>query len=162
MNTESLSRLVAGRSVSHLEDIPGGGVVIHFARRGACLIVERDGDGVAASLRRQLRTHTPALSGQPSARQREYLQFIVRYLSRFGVSPAEADIQQHFMVSAPSVNQVMKTLERRGYITRARDFAGQAIPRSIRVVVYAPQPSAAAWIPVSFQYAHATVRTSLT
>jgi repressor LexA len=73
--------------------------------------------------------------GYPSARQREYLEFLVRYLARFGHSPAEADIQRHFMVSAPSVNQMMRTLERRGFITRGRDIFGQVIPRSIRVIV---------------------------
>jgi DNA-binding transcriptional MocR family regulator len=134
VDTESLSRLVAGLSISHVAEARDRGIVIHFAD-GACLIVQRDGDGVTATFRREARKRTPAQEGQPSARQREYLQFIVRYLSRFGISPAEADISQHFMVSAPSVNQMMRTLERRGYITRKRDFSGQAIPRSIRVVV---------------------------
>jgi len=55
-------------------------------------------------------------------------------MARFGVAPAESDMQRHFMVSAPSVNQMIKGLERRGYITRRRDFTGHAVPRSIRVV----------------------------
>lgn len=134
MDTESLSRLVAGLSISHVAEARDGGIAIHFVD-GARLIVQGDGDGVTTAFRRETRKRAPAQAGQPSARQREYLQFIVRYLSRFGASPSEADISQHFMVSAPSVNQMMKTLERRGFIRRARDFNGQAIPRSIRVVV---------------------------
>jgi DNA-binding MarR family transcriptional regulator len=71
---------------------------------------------------------------RPTARQREYLDFIQKYMARFGTSPAEADIQYHFMVSAPSVHSMIKTLERRGFITRRRDFSGQVVPRSIRIV----------------------------
>jgi Mn-dependent DtxR family transcriptional regulator len=57
-------------------------------------------------------------------------------MGRYGVAPAEADIQRHFMVSAPSVNQMMQNLERRGFIARERDlFTGQAVPRSIRILV---------------------------
>ncbi|MGH7275972.1 MAG: LexA family protein [Candidatus Rokuibacteriota bacterium] len=66
---------------------------------------------------------------QPTRRQREYLEFIARYILRFGVSPAESDIERHFLVSAPSVNQMVQTLERRGFITRQR-----GVPRSIRLV----------------------------
>ena len=44
-------------------------------------------------------------------------------------------IVEHFMVSAPSAHEMIKTLERRGFITRDRDFYGQTLPRSIRVVV---------------------------
>lgn len=134
MDTDSLSRLVAGLAVSHVADAPDGGIAIHFSN-GACLIVDQHGDGVTATFRREARKPSRQSPGQPSARQLEYLQFIVRYLSRFGIAPAEADIQQHFMVSAPSVNQMVRTLEHRGFITRARDFTGQTIPRSIRVVV---------------------------
>jgi repressor LexA len=62
------------------------------------------------------------------------LEFIKRYMHRFGVSPAETDIQRHFLVSAPSVNQMIRTLERRGFISRDRHWFGQTVPRSIRVV----------------------------
>ena len=66
---------------------------------------------------------------EPTRRQREYLEFIARYILRFGISPAESDIERHFLVSAPSVNQMVQTLERRGFITRKR-----GIPRSISIV----------------------------
>ena len=49
-------------------------------------------------------------------------------MDQFGRAPAEADIQRHFLVSAPSVNAMMQTLERRGFITRK-----PGVPRSIRV-----------------------------
>jgi len=134
LEIDAISRLVTGLRVSDVAKSSHGALEIHFAD-GRCLVVRRDGDGVAATLR----AHKPRAGrpgeGEPSARQREYLHFIVRYLSRFGISPSEADIQQHFLVSAPSVNQMMKTLERRGFITRSRDWYGQAMPRSIRVLV---------------------------
>jgi hypothetical protein len=38
------------------------------------------------------------------------------------------------LVSAPSVNQMIRTLERRGFIARDRDWFGQTMPRSIRVL----------------------------
>jgi len=53
----------------------------------------------------------------------------------FGFAPAESDIQRHFHVSAPSVHQMIKTLERRGFIAPGSDFNGQALPRSIRVLI---------------------------
>ncbi len=66
----------------------------------------------------------------PTKRQREYLRFIAKYMQRFGRAPAESDIERHFLVSAPSVNQMMQTLERRGFISRQ---AG--VPRSTRICV---------------------------
>ncbi|MBI4728399.1 MAG: hypothetical protein HY775_02720 [Acidobacteria bacterium] len=50
-------------------------------------------------------------------------------MQRFGRSPAESDIQRHFLVSAPSVNQMVQMLERQGFIERER-----GVPRSIRLV----------------------------
>ena len=51
--------------------------------------------------------------------------------SRLGGKP---DIGRHFLVSAPSVNQMIQALERRGFITRQR-----GVPRSIRLVYHANQ-----------------------
>ena len=62
--------------------------------------------------------------------QGRYLAFILRYQQRFLVSPAEADIAQHFLVSAPSVHDMIKMLERKRLIART---PGQA--RSIRLLV---------------------------
>jgi len=75
--------------------------------------------------------HT-AVNSSPlfTATQGRYLGFIHRYQAKFGRAPAEADIQRHMLVAAPSVNQMMRTLERKGLIART---PGQA--RSIRLLV---------------------------
>src|SRR5262249_10326580 len=66
---------------------------------------------------------------QPTQRQREYLDFIARYIARYGVSPAEADIARHFLVAAPFANPKVQMLERRGVIRRRPGVA-----RSISIV----------------------------
>jgi repressor LexA len=66
----------------------------------------------------------------PTKRQLEYLLFISKYIRRFGRSPAESDIERHFLVSAPSVNQMMQMLERRGFISRQ-----PGVSRSARICV---------------------------
>lgn len=44
------------------------------------------------------------------------------------------------LVSAPSAHMMVKTLERRGFITRDRDIFGNVVPRSTRVLIdYARQ-----------------------
>jgi DNA-binding MarR family transcriptional regulator len=50
--------------------------------------------------------------------QGRYLAFIHRYITKFGRAPAESDIQNHFLVSAPSVNAMMQTLTKKGFISR--------------------------------------------
>jgi repressor LexA len=62
--------------------------------------------------------------------QGRYLLFIHRYMKKFGCAPAEADIQCHFLVSAPSVNAMMQTLTRKKLIARLPGVA-----RSIRLLV---------------------------
>ncbi len=69
-------------------------------------------------------------SQRPTKRQLEYLAFISKYIHRFGRAPAESDIERHFLVSAPSVNQMMQMLERRGFITRQ-----PGVPRSTRICI---------------------------
>src|SRR3954464_11600949 len=59
-----------------------------------------------------------------------YRAFIGAYTRVTGPPPAEADLQRHFGVSAPSVHQMVVTLERAGLIRR-RSGAG----RSIEVLV---------------------------
>ena len=49
-------------------------------------------------------------------KQGHYLAFIYTYSHIFARPPAEADIQRHFRVSAPSVHQMIVTLERNGFI----------------------------------------------
>lgn len=65
---------------------------------------------------------------QPTPRQRQFLEFIAGYTGLLGVPPAEADMQRFFKITAPSVHQMVLTLEKRGFITRV---PGQA--RSIRL-----------------------------
>ncbi len=63
-------------------------------------------------------------------RQGQYLAFIHSYSRLHGCPPAEADMQQYFKVSPPSVHQMVLTLGKRGLIERE---PGQ--PRTIRVLL---------------------------
>jgi len=63
-------------------------------------------------------------------KQGRYLAFIYVYSRMFRRAPAEADIQRHFLVTPPSVHQMVLTLERAGLIRRQ-----PGAPRSIEVLV---------------------------
>jgi Mn-dependent DtxR family transcriptional regulator len=63
-------------------------------------------------------------------KQGQYLAFIYTYAHMFRHPPAEADMQRHFQVSAPSVHQMIVTLERNGLISRQPGVA-----RSIQILV---------------------------
>jgi len=63
-------------------------------------------------------------------RQGQYLAFIYHYSKVNRRPPAEADIQRFFGVSAPTVHQMVLTLEAGGHVART---PGQA--RSLRVLV---------------------------
>jgi DNA-binding Lrp family transcriptional regulator len=65
-----------------------------------------------------------------TATQGRYLAYIHAYMHGFGLPPAESEIAEAMGVSPPSVNQMMKTLERKGLIRRQ---AG--VPRSIEILV---------------------------
>lgn len=62
--------------------------------------------------------------------QGRYLAYIHAYISGFGLPPAETEIAEAMGVSPPSVNQMMKTLERKGLIRRQPGVA-----RSIEILV---------------------------
>ncbi len=62
--------------------------------------------------------------------QGRYLSFIHTYTSRYGYPPAESEIAAAMCVSPPSVNQMVKTLEKKGLILRQ-----PGVPRSIRLLV---------------------------
>lgn len=64
-----------------------------------------------------------------TARQGQYLAFIYHYEKINRRAPAEADIQRYFEVSAPTVHQMVLTLEANGHLRRT---PGQA--RSLRVL----------------------------
>ncbi len=63
-------------------------------------------------------------------KQGQYLAFIYYYTRIHGRAPSEAEMQQYFRVSPPSVHQMVLTLAARGFIART---PGQA--RSIRLLI---------------------------
>lgn len=63
-------------------------------------------------------------------KQGQYLAFIYYYTKIHGCAPSEAEMQQYFRVSPPTVHQMVLTLESRGLIERT---PGQA--RSIHLVI---------------------------
>jgi DNA-binding MarR family transcriptional regulator len=63
-------------------------------------------------------------------RHSQYLAFIYAYTLVNGRPPAQADIQQFFRVTPPSVHQMLLTLEQSGLISRRPGVA-----RSIAVLV---------------------------
>jgi len=136
VDVEDITKHVSGKSVSHVTQPDARRLDIHFTdhsilavellqHRLVAALTRRSGDAMGKGF-----NHGP----QPTRRQREYLAFIARYILRFGVPPAESDIERHFLVSAPSVNQMVQTLERRGFITRQ-----PRTPRSISIVYHADQ-----------------------
>ena len=102
-------------------------------------------DAVCERLVRLLDGHTDDPPAQPptmvqpkplfTAKQGQYLAFIYCYTKIHRVSPAEADLQRYFRVTAPAVHTMILGLERRGLIERT---PGQA--RSIRLKV-PPKPA---------------------
>lgn len=62
--------------------------------------------------------------------QGQYLAFIYAYSRVLGRPPAEADIKRYFAVTAPTVHQMVLTLERNGWIRRT-----PATARSIELLV---------------------------
>lgn len=71
-------------------------------------------------------------AGRPryTTTQGQYLAFIWAYSRIFKQPPAEADMKRHFEVTAPSVHQMVLTLERAGLIKRQ-----PGVPRSIQLLV---------------------------
>jgi len=75
----------------------------------------------------------PGATSSPSSitrRQGEFLSFILRYTQKNGIAPSYEDMATHFGISSPSVNGMMKTLERNGFISRVPGAA-----RTVRVEV---------------------------
>ena len=132
VDTAGITREVSGKSVSHVTQPDTRRLAIHFTD-GSALAIELLQQRLAAALLRPADVIRDGSDNgpQPTRRQREYLEFIARYILRFGVSPAEIDIGRHFLVSPPSVNRMVQTLEQRGFITRQR-----GVPRSISLVYH--------------------------
>ena len=72
----------------------------------------------------------PSAPPKFTAKQGQYLAYIHSYTKLHRYPPAESDLQQYFRVSAPSIHEMIKTLERNGLIEK---IPGQA--RSIRLCV---------------------------
>jgi DNA-binding MarR family transcriptional regulator len=60
--------------------------------------------------------------------QGQYLAYIYYYTKIHGEAPAESDMRTCFRVTAPSVHQMILTLEKKGFIERTPGAA-----RSIRL-----------------------------
>ena len=63
-------------------------------------------------------------------KQGQYLAFIHHYILINGCSPTEADMQKFFMVTAPTVHQMIVKLEKKELITKE-----PGIPRSIKLAI---------------------------
>ncbi len=73
---------------------------------------------------------TPASPTPFTAKQGQYLAFIWAYSQINRRAPAEADFQRYFRVTAPSVHQMIKTLDQLGLIDKQ-----PGVPRSIQLLV---------------------------
>lgn len=72
----------------------------------------------------------PATAPRFTAKQGQYLAFIYAYSQINRRAPAEADFQRYFRVTAPSVHNMIKTLDQSGLIERQPGIA-----RSITLLV---------------------------
>jgi Mn-dependent DtxR family transcriptional regulator len=63
-------------------------------------------------------------------RQGQFLAFIYYYTKLNGIPPAEEDIRRYFRVTPPTVHEMIKTLDRRGLISRE-----PGKPRTIRLLL---------------------------
>ena len=73
---------------------------------------------------------TTAETARFTAKQGQYLAFIWAYAQINRRAPAEADFQRYFRVTAPSVHQMLNTLNHLGFIDKQPGVA-----RSIQLLV---------------------------
>ena len=128
LHIDKISQRVSGKCVSHVEAREDERLAIHFVD-GSVLLIKRLGQELVIDFASPEGADECPAALLPTSRQSAYLEFIKKYMFRFGISPAESDIQRHFLVSAPSVNSMVQALERHGFIVRQRGVA-----RSIRLV----------------------------
>ena len=134
-SADILTGRLAGRLVSRVTIEDSSRLTIHFADGGAFSVASEAGELRSAVQAPDARPASEGRSPAPTGRQLDYLRFIAKYIARFGRSPAESDIQRHFLVTAPSVNYMVQTLERRGFISRT-----PGVPRSIVLRFVPPDP----------------------
>ena len=72
----------------------------------------------------------PAVAPRFTTKQGQYLAFIYNYSKIHGRAPSELDLQGYFQTTPPTIHDMIKMLELRGFIKRT---PGQA--RSIQVLV---------------------------
>jgi repressor LexA len=128
LDIDKVTKRISGKCVSHVEAREDEQLAIVFVD-GSALLIKPLGHRLALDIGSEDGCYECPAALRPTSRQREYLEFIKKYMLRFGISPAESDIQRHFLVSAPSVNSMVQALERSGFIMRQR-----GMPRSIRLV----------------------------
>src|SRR5215468_4335702 len=92
---------ISGKSVSHVGRPDPVRVDIHFTD-GSVLSIRAVDHHLTAALTkaddRASMSETRGISPQPTQRQRDYLEFIARYIARYGRAPAESDIARHFFL----------------------------------------------------------------
>jgi len=71
-----------------------------------------------------------SLAAKITHRQGQFLAFILRFTERYGIPPSFDEMAAHFGITSPSVNGMIKTLERNGFISRIPGAA-----RTLRVEV---------------------------
>jgi repressor LexA len=62
----------------------------------------------------------PSVAPSFTAKQGQYLAYIHSYTKIHRQAPAESDLQRHFRVSPPAIHDMIKALERNGFIESAR------------------------------------------
>lgn len=118
-----LDHQLRGQQVSNVAADGADQLVLQFSG-GTSLTVQWGPEGLLTHVAdSSMKDNPPDFSKRPTKRQLEYLVFIRKYMIRYGRAPAESDIERHFLVAAPSVNQMMKMLERRGFVTRQAGVA---------------------------------------
>ncbi len=127
--SDNQARQLKGQQVNKVIVSSRDQLVIEFAD-GTSLAVTWRPEGLHALVTGPSSNEEADAHPRPTKRQLDYLLFIHKYMARYGRAPAESDIVRHFLVSAPSVNQMMQTLERRGLITRQ-----PGVPRSTRICI---------------------------
>ena len=129
LDSASLTRALKNRQVSHATVNGARDLAIQFTD-GTVLHVEAAPHGIRTCVDSKTKSAPQIALKRPTKRQLEYLTFIAKYIQHFGRAPAESDIERHFLVTAPSVNQMMQLLEQRGFIARQ-----PGVPRSIRICI---------------------------
>src|SRR3990172_7672593 len=71
----------------------------------------------------------PPMTRGFTAKQGQYLAFIHHYTMIHRCAPAEADMQEYFRTSPPSVHQMVLVLEKRGLIARTPGRARSIVLR---------------------------------